>query len=243
MSQPRLSIARIATDTPMGAQAYEGQVIARAADAMGPAWSMRELVFRSMRSPLPGNRRLPMGRVAKAPASVRRELGRALFRGDAVSHRTSLELPPSPHADVITLHDVVAWRFADESAPVPAAAEEARRAAAVICVSEFTATEAVEFLGCEIRMSFRMVSIRAISPRHHSTPQIAHGSASNGPTCCTLEEPLRARISRHSPRLGHGCTVNVPAGRSPLPARPTPAVRSCSTVCRAPPCWGGSPMS
>ncbi|MCA1305466.1 glycosyltransferase [Microbacterium esteraromaticum] len=147
MSQPRLSIARIATDTPMGAQAYEGQVIARAADAMGPAWSMRELVFRSMRSPLPGNRRLPMGRVAKAPASVRRELGRALFRGDAVSHRTSLELPPSPHADVITLHDVVAWRFADESAPVPAAAEEARRAAAVICVSEFTATEAVEFLG------------------------------------------------------------------------------------------------
>ncbi|MBN8205318.1 glycosyltransferase family 4 protein [Microbacterium esteraromaticum] len=149
MSQPRLSIARIATDTPMGAQAYEAQVIARAAEAMGPAWSVRELVFRSMRSPLPGNRRLPLGKVARAPASVRRALGRTLFRGDTVSHRTSLELPPSPHADVITLHDVVAWRFADESAPVPAAIHEARRASAVICVSEFTANEAVEFLGVQ----------------------------------------------------------------------------------------------
>ncbi|GAA1799095.1 glycosyltransferase [Agromyces neolithicus] len=59
----------------------------------------------------------------------------------------NLELPPAPGADVITLHDVVAWRFPDESAPVPAAIEEARRAAAVICVSEFSAREAVELLG------------------------------------------------------------------------------------------------
>ena len=59
----------------------------------------------------------------------------------------NLELPPSPHGDVITVHDVVAWRFPDESAPVPAAVEEARRAAAVICVSEFSAREATEFLG------------------------------------------------------------------------------------------------
>jgi glycosyltransferase involved in cell wall biosynthesis len=143
----RLSIGRIATETPMGAQAYETQIIARAAGALGPDWAVRELVIRSMRSPLPGNRRLPIRRVATAPASVRREIGRMLFTGDTVSHRTSLELPPSPHLDVITLHDVVAWRFADESAPVSAAVDEARRAAAVICVSEFTAAEAVDFLG------------------------------------------------------------------------------------------------
>ncbi|REJ08030.1 glycosyltransferase family 1 protein [Microbacterium bovistercoris] len=145
----RLSVARIATDTPMGAQAYQAQIISRAPSALGPDWSVRELVFRSLRSPLPGNRRLPLGRVTSAPASVRREIGRMLFAGDTVSHRMSLELPPSPHADVITLHDVVAWRFADESAPVPAAVDEARRAAAVICVSEFTAREAAEFLGVQ----------------------------------------------------------------------------------------------
>jgi len=143
----RLSIARIATETPMGAQAYEAQVISRAAQAMGPAWEVRELVFRSMRSALPGNRRLPMGRVATASPALRRQIGRMLFAGDAVSHRTSLELPPAPRGDVITLHDVVAWRFDDESAPVPAAMEEARTADAVICVSEFTAGEAVRFLG------------------------------------------------------------------------------------------------
>lgn len=59
----------------------------------------------------------------------------------------NLELPPAPGADVITIHDVVAWRFSDESPPVAAAIEEARRAAAVICVSEFSAREAVELLG------------------------------------------------------------------------------------------------
>jgi len=59
----------------------------------------------------------------------------------------SLELPPSAAADVITLHDVVAWRFADESAPVAASAEEARRADAVICVSQFSADEATALLG------------------------------------------------------------------------------------------------
>jgi glycosyltransferase involved in cell wall biosynthesis len=58
-----------------------------------------------------------------------------------------LELPPYPGRDVITLHDVVAWRFDDEAPPVPAAAQEARQAAAVICVSNFTAQEAKDFLG------------------------------------------------------------------------------------------------
>ena len=130
----------------MGAEAYQRQVISRAADAMGSDWRVRELTIRSLRSALPGNRRLPMGKIATASAAMRRQIGRVLFAGDTVSHRMSLELPPSPHADVITLHDLVAWQFPDESAPVPAAAEEARRAAAVICVSEYTAREAVRFL-------------------------------------------------------------------------------------------------
>jgi len=151
MNAPRLTIATIATAHPMGAQAYERRIIAHAPSELGATssvpWRVRELVVRSMRSPLPGDRRLPMGTLAKAPAAVRRAVGRMLFAGDTVSHRMGLELPPSPHGDVVTLHDVVAWRFPDESAPVPAAVEELRRAAAVICVSEFSAREAVEVLG------------------------------------------------------------------------------------------------
>ncbi|MRX43678.1 glycosyltransferase family 4 protein [Agromyces kandeliae] len=148
---PRLTIATIATDTPMGAQAYQEQVAGRAASALSAVderdWRYRRLVLRSLRSGLAGNRRLPLGRIARASASQRRAVGRLLYAGDSVVHRMALELPPAPHADVITVHDVVAWRFPDESAPVPAAIEEARRAAAVICVSEFSAREAVELLG------------------------------------------------------------------------------------------------
>nr|WP_211348715.1 glycosyltransferase family 1 protein [Nocardioides litoris] len=60
-----------------------------------------------------------------------------------------LLVPPSPRPEVVTLHDVVAWKFADESAPVAAAADELRRAAAVVCVSRFTAGEAKDVLGLE----------------------------------------------------------------------------------------------
>ena len=151
MTGPRLSIATIATDAPMGAQAYERQIVTRAADALEAVdeetWRTRGLVVRSLRSTLPGSRRLPMRFLATASAAVRREAGRILFAGDTVSHRMGLELPPAPHGDVVTLHDVVAWRFPDESSPVAAAIAELRRADAVICVSEFSAREAVDLLG------------------------------------------------------------------------------------------------
>lgn len=147
----RLSLNTIAVDTPMGAQEYQRQIMTRASAALASTgtdpWSVRNVVVRSLRSPLPGNRRLPVGPMARASVGARAMIGRMLHAGDTVSHRMTLELPPAPHGDVITLHDVVAWRFPDESAPVPAAAEEARRAAAVICVSEFTAQEAADVLG------------------------------------------------------------------------------------------------
>jgi glycosyltransferase involved in cell wall biosynthesis len=146
-----LRIATIATSAPMGAQVYQERIAERASSALSAEsadeWEVERAVFRSMRSSLPGNRRLPMSAVATASAVTRRQIGRALFRGATVTHRMNLELPPAPSADVITIHDVVAWRFSDESPPVPAAAEEARRAAAVICVSQFSANEAIELLG------------------------------------------------------------------------------------------------
>ena len=147
----RLTIATIATDTPMGAQAYQEQIARRASAALGEPgedpWTVDRAIVRSLRSPLPGNRRLPMSRVATASARIRRLIGRFLYGRGAVTHRMNLELPPAPHGDVVTLHDIVAWLFPDESAPVAAAAQEARDADAVICVSEFTASEASAFLG------------------------------------------------------------------------------------------------
>jgi glycosyltransferase involved in cell wall biosynthesis len=135
----------------MGAQSYQENIAARASDAMAAAssdrWDLKRMIVRSLRSTLPGNRRLPMSVVAAASPAVRRSIGRMLYQRSTVTHRMNLELPPDPRADVVTLHDVVAWRFPDESAPVPAAAEELRRARAVICVSEFSAGEAVALLG------------------------------------------------------------------------------------------------
>ncbi|WP_404392306.1 glycosyltransferase family 4 protein [Humibacillus xanthopallidus] len=150
---PRLSIATTATEVPMGAQAYEQHVISRAAAALaavapGEDWHVRHVVVRSLRSGLPGTRRLPMGRLTSASERVRRAAGRVAYGRTDLVHRMTLELPPAPR-EVVTLHDVVAWRYPDESPPVAAAAAELRRAAAVICVSEFTASEAVDLLGVE----------------------------------------------------------------------------------------------
>ena len=149
-THPRLTIATMATEHPMGAQLYQEQIARRASAALESvderAWNVRRLVVRSLRSKLRGNRRIPVGRVASASPATRQALGALLYGRDTVTHRMNLELPPAPGADVITIHDVVAWRFPDESPPVAAAIEEAQRAAAVICVSEFSAREAVELL-------------------------------------------------------------------------------------------------
>lgn len=150
---PRLRLVTVATSTPMGAEVYQEQVAARADAALaaddGSRWQVERAVVRSIRSELPGSMRLPMGPLARSSSSVRRMAGRAVHPRDAVVHRMSLEIPPSPHADVVTLHDVVAWTHADESAPVRAAGEELRRAAAVVCVSSFSAGEAVALLGID----------------------------------------------------------------------------------------------
>lgn len=151
--EPRLTLATIATSNPMGAEIYQERIAQYAPAALSMTtpgrWSIDRAIFRSLRSHLPGTNRLPMGYVIRASAPMRMRIGRFLYRRSTVTHRMNLELPPAAHGDVITLHDVVAWRFPDESSPVPAAKEEARRADAVICVSEFTAQEAVDLLGVQ----------------------------------------------------------------------------------------------
>lgn len=158
-----LVLATVAVDTPMGAQVYQEEIAARAEPSLAAAeaeqrpaglgraqpWQVDRAVVRSMRSPLLGTARLPLGYLTRAPARVRALAGRTLYPRGAVVHRMDLALPPAPEREVLTIHDVVAWRFPDESAPVRAAAEEARRAAAVVCVSQFSAREAVELLGID----------------------------------------------------------------------------------------------
>ncbi|WP_068397013.1 glycosyltransferase family 4 protein [Kribbia dieselivorans] len=144
----RLTIASAATAAPMGAQVYQEEIAARAASSLANhgEWHVDRVIARSLRSPLPGTHRLPSGWMTNAGVRQRDLVGRALYRRSDVVHRMNLELPPGP-TEVVTLHDVVAWRFDDESDPVPAAAAELRRAAAVICVSEFSAQEAIDLLG------------------------------------------------------------------------------------------------
>lgn len=148
---PRLVFATAAAAVIGGAQVYQEAVVARAPAALaavdpGRPWRVERWVVRSMRSPLAGHRRLPLGRLATAGARTRAAAGRIAYPAGALVHRTCLELPPAPH-EVVTLHDLVAWRYPDESAPVPASAAELRRAAAVICVSAYTAAQAVELMG------------------------------------------------------------------------------------------------
>lgn len=167
---PRLAIASIATAVPMGAQRYESEMAARARTALSDFgdWSVRRVMVRSLRSPLPGQRRMPMSRVARGSVRERRLVGRLLYPRADVVHRTALELPPAP-VDVVTLHDVVAWRFPDESDPVPAAAEELRRATAIVCVSQFSADQAVELLGIKPPH----VVHNGVDPRYVDAPPLA----------------------------------------------------------------------
>lgn len=147
----RLVLATSATDNPMGAQHYQESIATRADAALlrmsDTEWGVHRVVARSMRSSLAGTARLPMGRLRRAGLRERALLGRLLYPRHAVVHRMDLTLPPPPGPQVVTLHDVVAWRFPDEEEPAAAAVEELRSADAVICVSAFTAQEAAELLG------------------------------------------------------------------------------------------------
>ena len=90
---PRLAIATTASAVPMGAQAYQAAITSRAPQALaargGEAWTVRPVVTRSLRSDLPGDRRLPMGRLFAASPRERRWLGRLMWPRRTVVHRPS----------------------------------------------------------------------------------------------------------------------------------------------------------
>ncbi|HEY0118688.1 MAG TPA: glycosyltransferase family 1 protein [Cellulomonas sp.] len=146
---PRLVLATLAAAVPMGLQVYEREVSRRAQAALGDAAQVSTCVTRTLRSPLPGDRRVPGWLLHSAPPAARRAAGSVLYgRADAV-HRMGLSLPPARVPEIVTIHDTVAWRFPDESAPEPFAAQEVRRARAVISVSQFAADDVAERLGLD----------------------------------------------------------------------------------------------
>ena len=145
----RLALVTLASAVPMGQQVFERELTGRAPAALGAGWSVDQVVVRTLRSPLPGNRRVPARLLADAPPSVRRIAGAALYRGHDVVHRLDLRLPPSPAPEVLTVLDLVSWRFPDEGRPVPDGASSARRAAVVICPSTFVAGEVAAVFGVD----------------------------------------------------------------------------------------------
>jgi glycosyltransferase involved in cell wall biosynthesis len=145
----RLGLFTLASAVPMGQQVYEGEIVARAPAELGPGWAVEHVAVRSMRSDLPGGTRVPGRLLGDAPPSVRRALGRYLYRGHDLVHRFDLRLPPAPRTEVLTVHDVVPWRFDDEGTAPSDSAASARRAAVVVCPSRFAADEVGSVLGVE----------------------------------------------------------------------------------------------
>lgn len=171
MSYRRLVLATTVTENPMGAQRYEAEVIRGAAGYL-PGWSVGHVASRSLRSPLPGQRRLPIKWLTGAAPAARAAVGAIAFPDPrAILHRMDLVVPPGAGANTVTIHDTVAWRFPDESAPIAAAAEEARRADAVICVSEFTADEVQRML----KVKDPVVVYNGVDQRFFSAPELTSG--------------------------------------------------------------------
>jgi glycosyltransferase involved in cell wall biosynthesis len=131
------------------AENCEGQITtaARAPVLLAGAATVRRVVVRTLRSPYPGTTRLPAHILTDGTIRQRRAAARVAYRGADCVHRLDLRLPPGPDGEILTVHDVVSWRFPDEAVPPSVAAEEARRAAVVICPSQFSADEVATVLG------------------------------------------------------------------------------------------------
>jgi glycosyltransferase involved in cell wall biosynthesis len=142
---PRLVWARRASAEPMGQERYE-QAACDAIRATTPAgWEIEEIVVRSLRSPVPGQRRLP-ARLERAPQRVQRLLGSLAYPKADLVHRWDVRLPPG-RRDLLTLHDVAQLKYPDEGAAPPALHASARAAIGVICPSQFAADEVTDVLG------------------------------------------------------------------------------------------------
>ncbi len=143
----RLGLVTLSAGEQMGQQLYERELAGRAPAELGSGWEVRRIEVRTLRSPLPGTARVPSRLIGAASLTERRFAGRILYRSCDVVHRLDLRLPPAPSPEVLTIHDIVPWRFSDEGRPPADAAATAQRAAVVICPSQFSADEVASEFG------------------------------------------------------------------------------------------------
>ncbi|MEO7069208.1 MAG: hypothetical protein ABI131_01795, partial [Nostocoides sp.] len=82
---PTLVVARMASAAPMGMQRYEAEVLSRAASALASGgasdWQVRDLVVRSLRSPLAGDRLCRSAGSRRPPAACGRSPDASSIRG------------------------------------------------------------------------------------------------------------------------------------------------------------------
>lgn len=143
----RVILARFASGEPMGQQHYETHLMRTLPTVARPGWSFPSLTVSSLRSQLGADVRLPLRLVERAPLAVLETLGRVLYRGSDLVHRLDLRLPPRPGGDLVTIHDLAPLRYDDEGSLSAAVLDSARRAAGVVCPSEFSAAEVRSLIG------------------------------------------------------------------------------------------------
>ena len=154
----------------MGQQVYEHELVQRAPGELGDRWVVDQVAVRTLRSPLAGTVRLPSRVMATSTPLVRRSVAAVAYRGHDLVHRFDLRLPPARRPEVLTVHDVVSWRFPDEAMPPSDAAASARRAVAVICPSQFSADEVSVQLG----VSTCVAIPNGVHPAFFNTAPLAH---------------------------------------------------------------------
>jgi glycosyltransferase involved in cell wall biosynthesis len=138
-------LATLASGTPMGQQEYERQLAAHL-PAVGVDVRMRRV--RSLRSSLPGDARLPLTALGRAPLAVQHVAAAMTYRTTALVHRADLRLPAA-RCEVVTVHDLAPLRYPDEGTIPPRAIESLRHAKAVVCPSEFAARELRSLAGID----------------------------------------------------------------------------------------------
>jgi glycosyltransferase involved in cell wall biosynthesis len=172
-----VAVATISTGVAMGQQVYEESLLRCLGEGVDDL-RIKPLRVRSLRSPLPGEVRLPMGLLEHLPLPGQRVLGRAAYRAADLLHRCDLRLPPSTTPEVLTVHDTAWLHFDDEASPLPHYREAARRARLIIVPSAFSAGEVVVGLGVredEIRVIHNGFDKRYAEATPLSTEDLARG--------------------------------------------------------------------
>jgi glycosyltransferase involved in cell wall biosynthesis len=137
----------MASAAPMGQQLHESELRSAIARGFGDEWEIHDRPLLPLRATGRGGRRLPLRLVWAAPYPLATAIGAFAYGRADLVHRLDLRAPPSGQREVLTIHDLCPLRFDDEGSLPRWAARSARAAAAVICPSEFAATEVRDLLG------------------------------------------------------------------------------------------------